>query len=95
MGRSHHDQVRPVLSPAAIAAPRLAIGSDRPVFPGNGQTLRDAFDPFSPSPARTAWDAALGWKGQAAMRAFVDRLQNRSSCHAQSREQRSGNNSVF
>ena len=31
--------------PVAIAAPRLAIGSDRPVFPGNGQTLRDVFDP--------------------------------------------------
>ena len=48
MGRSHHDQVRPVLSAAAIASPRLAIGSDRPVFPGNGQTLRDAFDPKQP-----------------------------------------------
>ena len=51
MGRSHHDQVRPVVREARLAILRLlrrpafAIGSDRPVFPGNGQTLRDAFDP--------------------------------------------------
>ena len=48
MGRSHHDQVRPVMREARLTILRLlrrpawAIGSDRPVFPGNGQTLRDA-----------------------------------------------------
>jgi hypothetical protein len=51
MGPSHHDQVRQILREARLAILRLlrrpawVIGSDRPVFPGNGQTLRDAFDP--------------------------------------------------